>query len=106
MKEQFEKIIDEIADMIMHIQDLKTDISYLSDKTQPYFSEVVEDSRFLHRSFWNSIKLLIIDLNKLVNPKEDFSFQKALNYVLSNRKNIEWEKEITVDEIKDLQTEY
>lgn len=103
MKEQFEKIIDEIGDMIMQIQYLQTDIEYLTDTTQPYFSEVVEDSQFLHRYYLNSIRLLIIDFNKLINPKEDFSFQKALNFVLSNRKNIEWEKEITVDEIRDLQ---
>ena len=103
MTEKFEKIIDEIADMIMQIQYLKTDITYLSDKSQPYFSEVVENSRFLHRTYWNSIKLLIIDLNKLINPEEDFSFQKALNFVLSNRKNIDWENEITLDQIIDLQ---
>lgn len=103
MKEKFEKIIDEIADMILQIQYLKTDINYLSDKKQPYFSEVVESSQFLHRAYWNSIKLLIIDLNKLINPNEDFSLQKALNFVLSNRKKIEWENEISIEEIKDLQ---
>ena len=103
MKENLEKIIDEIADMIMQIQYLKTDIIFLSDKDQSYFSEVVENSRFLNRAYWNSIKLLIIDLNKLINPNEDFSFQKALNFAFSNRKRIDWAKEITANEIKELQ---
>jgi len=29
---------------------------------------------FLNRVYWNSIKLFIIDLNKLINPNEDFGF--------------------------------
>ncbi|MCT8341218.1 hypothetical protein MG296_14220 [Flavobacteriaceae bacterium TK19130] len=102
MTEHFEKILDEIADTLLDIQKLKSDIQFISDKESEYFAPVIEKSNFFHRVYWNSVKLLIIDLYKLINPDEDYSINRALNYALSNRKRIDWRREIDLERIIEL----
>lgn len=94
--------LNEILDILIELERLKTDIRFISDKDAEYFHEVVEKSAFFYRVYNNSIKLFVIDICKLLNPNEDFSLIKTLNYILSNRKRIEWKRELTVDRITEL----
>ncbi|MGB1211077.1 MAG: hypothetical protein ACPG41_06610, partial [Lacinutrix venerupis] len=100
-----ENKLNEIRDTIIELQRLKTDIKFISNKEAEYFSEVVEHSAFFYRTYRNSIKLFVIDICKLLNPNEDFSLIKTLNYILSNRNRIEWRRELTAKRIKELITE-
>ena len=97
-----ENRLNEIRDTLIELERLKTDIKFISNQEAEYFSEVVEHSAFLYRTYRNSIKLFIIDICKLLNPNEDFSLSKTLNYILSNRNRIEWKRELTPKRIKEL----
>ena len=97
-----ENKLNEIRDTLIELERLKTDIRFISNKEAEYFSEIIEKSAFFYRTYRNSIKLFVIDICKLLNPNEDYSLIKTLNYILSNRKRIEWKRELTADRINGL----
>jgi hypothetical protein len=100
--EILENKLNEIRDTLIELERLKTDIRFISNKETEYFSEIVEKSAFFYRIYRNSIKLFVIDICKLLNPNEDFSLLKTLNYIQSNRKRIEWKRELKADRINEL----
>lgn len=99
-----ENKLNEIRDTLIDLERLKTDIRFISNKESKYFSKVVEKSAFFHRTYRNSIKLFVIDIYKLLNPNEDFSLIKTLDSILSNRKRIEWKRELPAERIKELKS--
>ena len=96
-----ENKLNEIRDTLIDLERLKTDIRFISNKESDYFKKAVEKSAFFYRIYQNSIKLFVIDICKLLNPNEDFSLIKTLDFILSNRKRIQWKRELTVEQIKE-----
>jgi hypothetical protein len=103
--EKLNKKIKEIEQILIEIEFLKIDIISISDNKQTYFESVVKNSQFLYRTYRNSIKLVIIDLNKLILKREDSNFQSMLDYSLINFKTIEWKHQFNIEEIKTLKRE-
>lgn len=97
-----ENKLNETRETLIGLERLKTDIKFISNKETEYFSEVVEQSAFFYRIYRNSIKLFVIDIYKLLNPNENFSLLRTLNYIQSNRKRIEWKRELKADRINEL----
>ncbi|WP_117884633.1 AbiU2 domain-containing protein [Aureibaculum luteum] len=97
-----ENKLTEIRDTLIELERLKTDIRFISNKETEYFNKIVEKSAFFYRIYRNSIKLFVIDICKLMNPNEDFSLLKTLNFIQSNRKRIEWKRELKSDRINEL----
>jgi len=100
--QNFKNKLSEIRDTLIGLERLKTDIKFISNKETEYFSQIVEKSDFFYRIYRNSIKLFVIDICKLLNPNEDFSLIKTLNYILSNRKRIDWKRVLTASRIAEL----
>ncbi len=97
---KLENKLTEVLRTILELEELKTDIKFISDKDEEYFELVVKNSYFLRRVYQNSIKLFVINICKLLNPNEDFSLIKILNYALSNRNRIHWSREISANKLK------
>lgn len=97
-----ENKLNETRVTLIELERLKTDIKFISNKETEYFSEIVEESAFFYRIYRNSIKLFMIDICKLLNPDEDFSLLRTLNYIQSNKKRIEWKRELKADRINEL----
>lgn len=97
--------IEEIKFILIELENLKTDITSISDKNELYFKNIVENSPFFYRIYKNSIKLFIIDLHKLLKPTEDFSISKVLDYAIINHRDIIWKRDIENKKLKNLKTE-
>ena len=95
--------LNEIFLLLGELELLRSDIKHLSNEKEDYFKGAVEKSRFLHRTYKNCIKLLIIDANKILSPKEHFGLFKTINFCLTNRNEIEWTEVPSLDNLKDLQ---
>ena len=91
----FEERMAETYKLLVELEILKSDIQHLSNKEKEYFRIAVDKSKFLYRSYFNSVKLLVLDIHKVLNPKEHFSLKKTINCAKSNINKIEWNKQIT-----------
>ena len=98
--ENLENRLNEIRDILIELESLKTEIRFISNKEEDYFQYAVEQSSFFYRVYRNSIRLFVIDICKLLIPDEHFSITKTIDYALSNRKRINWYREIKIDRLK------
>ncbi|MGE5943236.1 MAG: hypothetical protein ACM31G_02745 [Flavobacteriales bacterium] len=94
-------ILEETFLLLVELERLKSGIKHLSNQNKDYFKTAVQKSHFLYRTYFNAIKLLVIDINKILNPTQDFSLYKTLNFIINNHRNIDWHESPT---IKDLTT--
>lgn len=62
--EQLKKRLEETFELLVELERLKSDIKHLSNQSADYFPVAVERSNFLYRTYYNAIKLLVVDLNK------------------------------------------
>lgn len=84
--------LEETYLLLVELERLKSDIQHLSNQNADYFKIAVQKSHFLYRTYFNAIKLLVIDTYKILNPTQDFTLHKTLNFIISNHKNIDWYK--------------
>lgn len=96
---------NELETKLIYLQQYLNYINYISDKTSKYFKSVVESSNFLNISYINARKLLIIDLNKLLNHKENNNLVSFLNSLLKNYSNLNWSQPIELRELRYLKKE-
>ncbi|MDT7830732.1 hypothetical protein RQM65_18830 [Pricia sp. S334] len=95
--------LNEIFLLLGELELLRSDIKHLSNGKEDYFQGAVGKSRFLHRTYKNCIKLLIIDANKILSPNEHFGLFKTINFCLTNRNKIKWTEIPSLDNLKELQ---
>lgn len=100
-KERF----SELETKLIYLQQYLNYINYISNKTSKYFKSVVESSYFLYVSYINARKLLIIDLNKLLNHKENNNLVSFLNSLLKNYSNLYWSHSIEISELRSVKKE-
>lgn len=96
---------NELETKLIYLQQYLNYINYISDKTSKYFKSVVESSNFLYLSYINARKLLIIDLNKLLNHKENNNLVTYINSLLQNYSNLNWVHPIEISELRSLKKE-
>jgi AbiU2 len=99
---ELETRLDEIRDTLIRLEFLRSDINFISNKNSDYFKLAIEKSSFFYRVYQNSIRLFVIEIYKLLNPNEHFSCSKTLNFILSNRNQIVWKKDLPKKKIKEL----
>lgn len=97
-----ERKLEEISRILTELQNLKVDIIGISNKEEAYFPIVCESSKFFNRTYWNSIKLFIIDMHKILNQNEDFSLISTINFAQSNIKKILWKHQIIYENLEKL----
>ena len=101
--ENLKNRLNESFSLLGELELLRSDIKHLSNDQEDYFRGAVEKSRFLHRTYLNCIKLLIIDVNKILSPKEHFGLSKTINFCLSNRTKIEWKEIPTLASLEEIE---
>ena len=99
LTEKLNNKLKEIRDILIELENLKIDIIAISNKEEKYFDSVSNKSTFFNRIYWNSIKLFIIDIHKLVNDKEHYSLNSVLNFAISNWKHISWKHEMSYEKL-------
>lgn len=97
--------LEETYRLLVELERLKSDIQHLSNQNADYFKIAVQKSHFLYRTYFNAIKLLVIDTNKILNPTQDFSLHKTLNFMISNHKNIHWHESPRMEELNNYNLE-
>ena len=95
--------LEETYRLLVELERLKSDIQHLSNQNVDYFKIAVEKSHFLYRTYYNAIKILVIDTNKILNPTQDFSLYKTLNFIVINYESIDWHKKPELEELKKIQ---
>lgn len=104
MNQQKEKFT-ELETKLIYLQQYLNYINYISDKSTKYFKSVVEASNFFYFSYINARKLLIIDLNKILNHKENNNLVSFINSKLKNYSNLNWSHPIELRELRYLKKE-
>lgn len=92
--------MEETYKLLVGLELLKSDIQHLSNKEKEYFKIAINKSKFIYRTYFNSVKLLVIDIHKILNPKEHFSLKKTINYAKSNINKIDWYIKPTQEDLK------
>ena len=77
----------------------------LSDENEEYVELLVKKSRFLYRLYVNYMKLITIDLYKLIDKKENYNLYSLINFCKTNISRIDWKQKITLAELNQLETE-
>lgn len=107
-----QKKINEILNIILELEYLKGDLLSISNTDAFYYKSVTKSSESFTRIYWNSYKLFVIELAKLLDSKEQFCLLSLINYLLSNDKEIIWKRDFDKsklieyhNEIKKLESE-
>ncbi len=95
----------ELETKLINLQHYLNYINYINDQTSKYFKSVVESSKFFSVSYINARKLLIIDLNKILNHKENNNLVTYINSLLQNYSNLTWAHPIDFSELRILKKE-
>lgn len=95
----FDNKMQETYKLLVGLELLKSDIQHLSNKEKEYFGIAINKSKFLYRTYFNSVKLLVIDIHKILNPKEHFSLKKTINFAKSNINKIDWNIKPTQEDL-------
>ncbi|MFY0712836.1 hypothetical protein J1D01_04100 [Seonamhaeicola sp. NFXS20] len=99
----FEKKLSETYKLLVELEILKSDIQHLSNTEKEYFKIAVDKSKFLYRTYFNSVKILVLDIHKILNPEEHFSLKKTINFAKSNINKIEWNKQMTQTDLSQIE---
>jgi hypothetical protein len=95
----------EIRNLLLELEFLKNDILMLSDESQEYVELLVKKSKFLYRLYLNYMKLITIDLYKLIDQKESYNVYSLINFCKTNISKIQWSREITLAELNQLESQ-
>ncbi len=98
--ERLKEKLKEVEKIVLEIAYLKNDIENINNGEEEYFETIIKNSVFWGRVFNLSKMRLVIDLCKLLAPKEDYSLKKLLNYANSNYSNINWVKKPENSQLK------
>lgn len=99
----FNEKMSETYKLLIDLELLKSDIKHLSNREEEYFNIAVNKSKFLYKTYFNSVKLLVIDIHKILNPNENFSLKKTINFAKSNVNKIQWQNQITINDFKEIE---
>ncbi|MDO6812084.1 hypothetical protein [Tenacibaculum soleae] len=99
----FKEKMSETYKLLVELEILKSDIQHLSNTEKEYFKITVDKSKFLYRTYFNSVKLLVLNIHKILNPKEYFSLKKTINFAKSNIHKIEWNNQMTQAELNQIE---
>lgn len=82
--------LDTTFNILLELEFLKNNINNISNKESKYFKNVSRNSQFFHTSYKAFLKLFVIEIYKLIDPKSDYNIQKTINFCKSNINKIEW----------------
>ena len=88
--EKLKEKLKEVQNILLEIDYLKNDIENINKGQEEYFENIIKNSIFWGRIFRLSKIGLVIDLCKLMAPKEHYSLKNLLNYANQNYPNIDW----------------
>lgn len=95
----------EVRNILLELEFLKHDVLMLSDEKEDYVELLVKKSRFLFRIYLNYMKLITIDLYKLIDKKENYNIYSLINYCKTNIVKIRWHHKITLKELDEMENE-
>ena len=94
--------LSEIRNILLELEFIKKDIKSLIESYNSQEKEILAESMFFNRLYRNYIRLLIIDVFKLIGKKEDHNINKLLEFCKLNIKRIDWKNSISLQELNHL----
>ena len=103
-RETLKKKLDTTLNLLFYLFNLRVHMTSIFKKEATYYERVVNNSPFFQQVFWNSKRLFVIELMKLISEKEneDFSLFKTINYINCNQKKISWHEKFHNGELEKL----
>jgi AbiU2 len=103
LKNQLDELIRTQSQIIVDCFLIVKDIDFLSSTTHSKeIADILEGHPFFIRSGNYMWTILVLELNKLFDKKENYALEKTLNIALDNQKQIAWTKEEVFDDLGEL----
>lgn len=105
-REQINELIDVQKAMVVDCYLMIKDISFLSETGHPDdIAEVIAADRFFIRTGHYMWTILVLELNKLFDKREDYALNKLLNIVINQHRKVRWTNDVDLTVIGNLKEE-
>jgi len=105
-KNQIDELVQVQSRIIVDCFKIVNDIEYLSNASHTEdIAEVISGDRFFIRAGNYMWTVLILELNKLFDKKEDYALSKTLNIAINNFSKVQWDKNESLDGLTKLKNE-
>lgn len=101
LKEKFEIINQRLLELL----GIEEDIKYINNPNEEYFNSVVLKSSFVYRLYERSLRILVIEICKLLDPREGRNFISFSRNLNNEYKNINWKNPIEKSRLLEIQRE-